>query len=403
MAVLVSRQQDYDSEHDWVALLAQASEYRIASHHPECWELAMLGLTQCPDHVKTQFYFELGVVAFYLGLFKEGLEYIDLVLTDPHTTPANYQCSIRNLKFYIQAIEGKHSVTNITDYYPGLPQAFIGSSLSYAMDSGMLTQCYRTVNYRMLNGKYIVEATPGCAPDVIHTRNFLVDQISDKDCRVRELICPEWMIPYPSLVRGLEDVRLFGKRQFTCTSRSHNKLHTAKVCYGEYNRHGIVTILAPVVYQDEGVHEKNMLPFMLDGHPHVLNLAQEQLLVMKINVELGQLEVVKRVELANCQMIRGSAGPVPYRHGWLFTVHEGSYDGERCYYHRLVWISNDFTSIKLGRIFTFTKTAIEFNIGIYIDHQRDQVVLGYSVNDSSSHELRISGDSPWMPEVGRSI
>lgn len=399
MALVKLSQELQDVDDGWRVVLAQATEYRLVSRHQECWDLAVMGLAICPAYARTQFYFEVGVVAFYLKLFKEGLEAIDKVLTDPNTTPSNYQCSIRNLEFYIQTIDGKHSTTNIRDYYPYLSPQWYGSSISYVQNTRKLTSCYRVVNYQVVEGKYVVNDISYGAPGVVYTRNFLVEGNAAWDTKVRELICPEWMIPYPSQVRGLEDVRLFGKNKFTCTSRCHNKKSVAKVCYGEYGTNGVIAILHPIVYQNEDVHEKNMLPFMVDHEPYILNFCNDYLLVMKIIIGEEQLELVHTVKVPHCNKLRGSAGPVPYRNGWLFTIHEGNYEGSRKYYHRLMWLSDDFTTVKHGKIFSFTNTPIEFNIGIYIDRNTDEIVLGYSVNDGSTHEVRITSDNPWMPEV----
>jgi len=382
----------------WELILAQTTVYRLTSRYQDCWDAAMAGLKICPFYANTLFYFEIGIVAFYLQKFKEGLEALNYVMKDPYTDATNYQCCINNLKFYIQPIEGQHSTTNVRDYYSGFDKAFVGSSISYGTNGKDIITCYRVVNYKIVDGKYLVTPTPGCAPDVVHTRNFLVQGTVPWNTNVRELVCPEWMIPYPSLVRGLEDVRLFGDQMFTCISRSHNPKNIAKVCYGKYDLHGIVTFLTPVVHQEDA-HEKNMLPFTLEGDPHVLNFCDGHLLVMKIDAKEGKLKQVHQVEVPNGGRLRGSAGPIPYRDGWLFTVHEGEYDGNRKYYHRLMWLANDFSAVKRGNIFSFTNNPIEFNIGIYISPQSGEIVLGYSVNDSSTHQLRITRDNPWMPDV----
>lgn len=383
-------------EVSWKDLLAQSTYHRVGSQSQQCWDLAIRGLAVCPESSKVHFYYELSIVAFYLKLYKEGLQYTELVLDNPLASDGQYNDTISNLKFYVQAIQGKHSNTNIKDYYKGLPESFTGSSISYSTGvGGKLTRCYRAVNYRIENHAYIVVRTEGLAPNIVHTRNFLVDDSNT----VRELICPEWMIPYYSNVRGLEDVRLFGDNMFTCTSRCHTSNNTAKVCYGEYDHNGVVTCLLKVSYQNDNVNEKNFLPFMYDFHPHLINIYQNTLLVMRIDLKTGKLTTVIEVPLANGRRLRGSAGPVPYKDGWLFTVHEGSYGLDRCYYHRIVWASGDFKTIKQGKIFSFAGRHIEFNIGIYIDHNTGEIVLGYSKDDSSAHEVRIKEDNPWMPSI----
>jgi len=38
--------------------------------------------------------------------------------------------------------------------------------------------------------------------------------------------------------------------------------------------------------------------------------------------------------------------PIPYKNGWLATIHQVHYSNPRKYYHRFVWYSKDFQTKK---------------------------------------------------------
>jgi hypothetical protein len=387
---------------DHHSTIATITKYRIDGEYQACWDLAITTVSEVPQEMTMQWYFELSIAAYYLRKLSEGFEYCDRVLRASNNA-MEYLPTLRNLKFYIQPIIGTQIREDIRQYYPELSEVFEGSSVSCSSGSrgstansyNTILRCYRTINYRMNNEPSRRVAGRQTA-DIVRTRNFLVH---GQDT-VQELIAPEWMIPYPdSPVIGLEDVRIFGMRQFTCTSRTHHPQHIPKICYGEYNEQGIVHTLVKVSYADDTVCEKNMLPFVWQGSPHVLYLELDQLMIMSINESSGKLEVVKEVPLANCRHLRGSASPTPYRDGWLFTAHETLYreDRTRAYYHRILWLNKDFTEVRQGPIFNFTGKDIEFNLGIHYDQQTEEVVLYYSSDDSNAHQLRVPLDSPWLP------
>ena len=256
--------------------------------------------------------------------------------------------------------------------------------------------CLRTVNYRI--GKSYQ------CPDgkEINTINYLIN--IDKNFKLLdsvELKDKSGLKLYKGKIHGIEDVRLFGENKFFCSYPEANETKIYKIYYGEYDKDGTVRSLTPINFTN--VNEKNWLPFIDNGKVYFI-YGWSPLTVYRLDgttpVEIYRLSdknpikiyrpkdkttaaFVKTNKLTtplHRSELRGSSPPIPYKKGWLCSVHFVLKRPTR-YYHRFVWFSREFDKIKIGKPFYFEKVGIEFNLSI-CDSGND-ILVGYSVNDCS--------------------
>ena len=96
------------------------------------------------------------------------------------------------------------------------------------------------------------------------------------------------------------------------------------------------------------------------------------------------MKFVKEAKLSDLRLddFRGSASLIPYKNGYVCSIHQVYHSSPRKYFHRLVWYNKDFTEMKYSKIFYFESAAIEFNLSIC--HSHEGLLMAYSCNDNSS-------------------
>jgi hypothetical protein len=67
----------------------------------------------------------------------------------------------------------------------------------------------------------------------------------------------------------------------------------------------------------------------------------------------------------------------------LCTIHQVHYNTPRQYYHRFVWLADDFQTMKYSRPFYFESRGVEFGLSMALGI--DTVLLGYSTRDNTAN------------------
>lgn len=232
----------------------------------------------------------------------------------------------------------------------------------------------RAVNYNYNNasGDYVSKDSDS----IVRTRNYLMNV--DKDFTIskcKELVCDDFAV-YPCHIMGMEDVRLFGDNYFLCTRLDATENHVPCVCFGNINS-GNLKILNPNLRT-----EKNWLPMYYDNVCNII-YSFDPLTIYHLDLESGETNKVfeEKITKYDLSTFRGSAVPIRYKDGWLMTVHQVFYHKKRHYYHRFVWLSDDYKSIKYSTCFYFNKIGVEFNLGIA--HHDKGLIVCYSVDDAN--------------------
>jgi len=377
----VNKQLQEDDSTPWDVWYELAKYYRLSDKQRESYDCIKRGLGALPPKDKEyMFYEELSIVAYYVDKKNEGYDACEKVVLS-HNAPwsvRNY--TLGNQKFYMRRLPLKN-IFNI-DYT--LPADYIASSSSLIKTGDTYIMNIRGVNYSINNkGGYIIRD-----PDnIVRTRNFLVelkantfDVISDheiKDVSGIQL--------FPKNILGIEDVRIFSPSEFFCTYLEVNESRTPQICYCQYDKNtGEVKTVIPLMVGEALKCEKNWMPFLDTGDEVKFVYSIDPLRVYSMDRRDGSLKLLIESSLTpeNLHDFRGGSGLIPYKDGWLCTIHQVNHGDPRKYFHRFIWFDKHFISLKYSEIFYFEGPQIEFNLSIC--HSPHGLLIPYSVNDNCS-------------------
>ena len=371
----------YDDETiTWDVWHALCNHYRKISKHRASLDCADRGLKLSPPAEKEHmFYEEISIVSYYVDRKSEGYQACEKVTFSPHAPWSARNYTLNNQSFYMRRLPFK----KIVPLKYNLPNDYIETSPSLiSYDDGKFRCNLRSVNYSIEGGGGYVIRDP---EEIVRTRNFLLTL--DTDLKVKsgvELIDLSGVPLFPKNIRGLEDIRLFGKNEFLCTYLEVNESRTPQICYCQYDDvRGDVTKIIPLMVGDELKCEKNWMPFIMNDEPHFIYTVHP-LQIYKIDRNDGRISLVKEAILSDKYLndFRGSSGLIAYKEGWLCTIHQVYHNNPRKYFHRFIWFDKDFSKMKYSELFFFESAQIEFNLSLC--HSDDGLLVPYSQRDNTA-------------------
>lgn len=244
---------------------------------------------------------------------------------------------LANLSFYAKPLRGAHVRMTLPDVFGPeyRPSAISIRTYPYAN--------VRYVNYWIENGDY--KTLPG---KCVQTQNAYINLRSGE--LIKTMSDASVGLPRREVaVKGLEDIRLYGKDRFQATVQEYAP--GVRVLDGRYNsdtgRYEDCTVLE----SPHGRHcEKNWLPvgdtgnILYDWHP---------LQVLGPNA-------VTHPTPPLFSLFRGSAPPVLNGGLWWTLVHLVEYSKPRKYYHCLVTLDSSFKPVQVSLPFVFRTGGIEY-------------------------------------------
>jgi predicted GH43/DUF377 family glycosyl hydrolase len=238
----------------------------------------------------------------------------------------------------------------------------------------------RTANYRIEQGVLHHDR-------ILRNINYLAELDHELAVRAVEPIVDRSRGPqrHPSQIKGYEDCRLIevaGRWYATATACDLNPDDRREIALLELDGPEIsaVTVLAG---PDPERHEKNWMPFDVDGVLHLLYLCGPTV-VLRHEPETGAVEVVAEHDApAGAEHFRGGSQGVPVPGGHLFAVHEVVRKTAKLrYVHRFVLLDEDFTLAGVSQPFTFTSDRVEFCAGMA--RRGDELVLSFGISDAAA-------------------
>jgi glycosyltransferase involved in cell wall biosynthesis len=286
-----------------------------------------------------------------------------------------------NLMFFVEAAATlmPSFIARPVGFVP--PAGWRPSNPSIARSGQELFLLQRTVNYRIVDGRYeTVDGTP------VTTRNFLLRLGDDLAIRSAVEILPPENLPPPAWPWeiGFTDCRLFfWQHEWWCSS-------TAR----QLNRDGwCEQVLARIGQGPEGVlrfedwrvlrpdgpqqHEKNWMPLVDGDALRFIYLCDPT----RILDERAQ-QVSETLPQVAAENFRGGSQAIQFDDGWLTLIHEVTFiEGRRRYHHRFVAFDTHFVIRRISRRFCFDKQAIEFAAGLAWHPDGRRLVVSYGVGD----------------------
>lgn len=362
-----------DSE-DWKVWKALAKHFRCSSKHEEA-RICIAKGRACEGHDALPFDEEESIILFYLKDMEGGYAACERIIGNQDASWEMRNATLNNQGFYMGRMKFDRTIDlpkSLAEdgYYPS-------SSSIITRDGGYLVNM-RTVNYS-------IDRDGGCVSvsddPRIHTRNFLLKlDINFNVKEKNEIIDNTGAGKYGGQVIGLEDLRLFGTDSFFCTCLDTNEKNTPQICLGTYDNEGTVTRLLPLKMGKEIKCEKNWIPFIKDNRVYFI-YRYSPFTMYLLNTETGEHELVREMDLIDGSYdFRGSTNLLPYKNGYLAIVHQVYYASPRKYFHRFIWLNEDFTAMKYGKLWFFESRDIEYTVGLCNDDKG--LIIPYSLRDN---------------------
>lgn len=353
-----------------------AKYFRIISKHRESYN-EIQKIKDVEEKFQYLLDYELSIILFYLGDIEEGYRNCDNVVFSKYAEQMLKNSSLVSQQYYTSPLKVKQRIENVFR----LPGNLKPSSSSLLKNNNGYLLNLRAVNYS-LN-----ENCKGSSFDkdgIIRTRNFLI-QLNNKlqlDYG-SELIDESKFSYFGANVKGFEDLRLINDKYFLANSQELNKTNTPQIVLGEIKNNKIVKILSLSI-SDVLECEKNWLPFCVNNELLII-YKSSPFQIYKFDFLEQSLSLFKKIDHFENKSIdfRGSAPPIPYKDGFLFTVHQVAFTKSRIYYHRFVYLSSDFETMKYSKCFYFKKAGIEYNLSIC--NSDTGLIITHSENDNSSY------------------
>ena len=354
--------------------------YRYSGRNREAYDLAIAMLKTDNSKQLNLIYDELSIVSYYVGDIETGRKACDYVLLSPHSNKKQVELVLKNHIFYMNRLPVIKTIT--IDYQ--LPFNYFSSSPCLIPIENGYRYNIRGLNYTInADGSYNIRDNYG----IIRTRNFVLDLSKDFEIqRDYELIDKSGIKLQNYNIKGYEDLRLFdhnSNNYFFGTCLETNEHRLPQICFGQYDHNGNINRVFPLNI-DEIRYEKNWLPFV--NYENEINFiySWDPFLVYHLDPTTSHINQIinKRFDQYNLTEFRGSAPPIPYKDGYLCTVHYVIYETPRKYFHRFIYLSNDFKEIKIGKAFYFREINIEFNLSIC--HSDDGLLITHSFRDGTA-------------------
>ncbi len=368
-------------------------------------------ITDSEQEAIVRLFQEFSIIAYYSDRRDLGLQISDKLLfhrsriidgTRERSHAVDDEMIHRNLIFYVDRLP------RIEKYVISVEMPLVEDFRYHSMnpsiirtENGYLFLC-RGVNYDLTDGSYHIHAVD----QKVRTKNILVR--TDRQLipiSQHEIVDHADYTRYPSRVVGFEDCRLFQVGEelwFTCTTGESKAEFLPQIGIGKipsppWENTIPITTFVPLEGPSPGRCEKNWLPFACGGQISVIYTYSDTialLIGMEDGIPDGETsEFSRKVTNEYACQFRGSGGPIPFDDGYLAVIHEVSFpDNVRHYFHRFVWIDDQFKLRKVSPLWRFDDQRIEFCAGLCRSHQDGQLLLSYGVNDNKAAIISVDID-----------
>jgi hypothetical protein len=140
-------------------------------------------------------------------------------------------------------------------------------------------------------------------------------------------------------------------------------------------------------------NQKNWLPFSEDGKLFVV-YRLSPFIVNEIDITTGAFKEVSRTNIATWTFpaFRGSAGPIPWKDGYLLIGHfVDNTHGKYNYYNKFIFMDKKTKKpLRVSETFYLEDHSVEFITGMTVSGM--YLYITYGVNDKEAHAGRYTID-----------
>ncbi|MCC8966296.1 glycosyltransferase family 2 protein [Bradyrhizobium sp. Pear76] len=296
-------------------------------------------------------------------------------------TPYNVRKTARyNSGWYAPSIQSLLPSVRFHQLSIQAPNGFVCANIGICRREHAFAITLRAVNYSLLNGYHVKGDDPS------YRSRMLLASLSE-DFQVGtpvEVRLPDDLPSVSTEALGFEDPRPFmwrgslwcvsSVRQLNAEARPEMVL--ARIDDSNQER----PMLMDWRVLNSGVPprwEKNWMPLIAGDELRLIYALDPTRILSSEGDEL----VNEPAEVA-AETFLGGSQAVPYETGWLSVIHEYEWvDNKRRYFHRFIWLDQDGRLRRFSRRFYMTAPGYEFVAGMAWDHQNQNLLVSFSVND----------------------
>jgi hypothetical protein len=355
--------------------------------------------------------YEAALCSWYTDYKQFGLALSDLILLDPQSTARAHRYIWRNVEYFTPIIANEQ----VWDVDIDLPLIKAGSEERYrplnpaiVRDEDGYTLVVKTVNFDQIYGReyYVLDDD-----NYVRVRNFLVKTNKNHE-RVWQHEIFEDLNRTRHGAHGLEDLRIArvnGSLWFTGFTRSFSEWGNSLTVVGRLGNkatdNGTIAVEEMVLMEvrDPEIMEKNWLPFEMEGELLLTYSVGPSMALLRPDTKTGgNTTLVWNPSSFDLNRFRGSAGPISFTYngveGSLYVVHEVVYKEwkdttSRTYFHRFVFVDDEWFVTHLSRLFVFETIGVEFCTGMVESHQPGKILVTVGIEDRKARIYQFSSSA----------
>lgn len=344
--------------------------------------------------------YEFSIIGYYCNQSNNTMTRSSMKILNNANVAEHLQRSVlKNYKYYVPVID-KMAVSSgfsvqlnnnrpIVDISP----EFINSTPSICMDNNTLYMSTRYVDYRIdSNGIYTNN------PKITTTNLITVFDVREPIWKKTDEFILKYNEAHDCIYVGIEDIRLFVKDGILHFNGNRG------LSYGHITiETGTIDILSQlanstlVTKHDIRRVEKNWVLFQGMSTLNVIYQWYPLIIGEYANCNEADTSMALFIPKATVQTpylfkwLRGSTNGVVIGEDIWFITHLVSDEERRYYYHVFVLLDKTTYTVKKYSIpFTFEREKIEYTLGFVYLEQQEQLLIGYSTNDSTSKYVAIT-------------
>jgi len=313
---------------------------------------------------ETKLNYELSIICYYVNKMNEGLKSCEeLSIINEYRYHA-FSC----MKFYLKPINivKKININFLSiEGYQSSNTTIFENNFGYTLITRYVKIIYdEKLKYKTLNENVITELDNDFK---ILKQNLLINKYKQED-EVQFLGFEDARIFYVS-----DDIIKFSATYFDKTNKEFISLvkSTSKEIIEKIDLERIADKEKNWLFEAGNNDKNGDIKIIYHWNPFT---------VLFLNKITGEYKILFKKHIELMKYWKGSCCPISFKNGFLCLVHE-SY--QNIYFHRFVYLDNNFIPLKYSNLFYFEKIGTEFCCGMCHSKDKKNILLTYTVEDKN--------------------
>lgn len=236
----------------------------------------------------------------------------------------------------------------------------------------------RMSNFDYDQAKYTVDKSLGYTKH--YNRNFI--ELRDKNLKLiqQEEVVDDTPRVIDYYEHGIQDGRIFvfnDELYFSGTGIDTNSRKRPQICIVKVKPFNILP-----TWKDCHNIQKNWLYIKEDNQQMLFISDWFPFTIIWVDTITGYTKIKYQAYHQSLYDIRGSGAPIPFKDGYLCLVHQVYYGKLRNYYHRFVYLDNQYRPVSISSMFYLHHIGVQYASGLnWFD---GKVGITYSIEDANT-------------------